>query len=35
LPLPLGGRELPYTFTTVARLLENFIAAVDAARSAA
>jgi len=30
----LDGRELPYTFTTVERLVEDFIAAVDAARSA-
>ena len=28
----VDGRELPYTFTTVDRLVEDFIAAVDAAR---
>jgi len=28
----LHGRELPYTFTTVDALVEDFIAAVDAAR---
>jgi len=28
----VDGRELPYTFTTVERLIEDFIAAVDAAR---
>ena len=28
-----GDRELPYTFTTVERLVEDFIAAVDAVRS--
>jgi len=28
----LHGRELPYTFTTVDGLVEDFIAAVDAAR---
>ncbi len=28
----LHGRELPYTFTTVEVLVEDFIAAVDAAR---
>ena len=27
-----GGRELPYIFTTVDALVEDFIAAVDAAR---
>lgn len=30
----LGGREMPYAFTTVAQLVEEFIAAVDAARRA-
>ena len=30
----LHGRELPYTFTTVDALVEDFIAAVDAARRA-
>lgn len=30
----LGDREVPYTFTTVDQLVEDFIAAVDAARSA-
>ena len=30
---PLHGRELPYTFTTVDALVEDFIAAVDAART--
>ena len=29
---PLNGRELPYTFTTVDAWVEDFIAAVDAAR---
>lgn len=29
----LHGRELPYTFTTVDALVEDFIAAVDAART--
>jgi hypothetical protein len=29
----LDGRELPYEFTTVARLVEDFIAAVSARRS--
>ena len=28
----IGGKERPYTFTTVDRLIEDFIAAVDAAR---
>lgn len=28
-----GGREQPYAFTTVEALVEDFIAAVDAARS--
>ena len=28
----VDGKELPYTFTTVDRLVEDFIAAVDAAR---
>jgi hypothetical protein len=28
----LHGRELPYNFTTVDALVEDFIAAVDAAR---
>ena len=28
----VGGRELPYTFTSVEQLVEDFIAAVDAAR---
>ena len=28
----LGGRELPYTFTSVDQLVEDFIVAVDAAR---
>ena len=28
----VGGRELPYTFTSVDQLVEDFIAAVDAAR---
>ena len=28
----IGGRERPYTFTTVDQLVEDFIAAVDAAR---
>jgi hypothetical protein len=31
----LHGRELPYRFTTVDALVEDFIAAVDAARSKA
>jgi len=30
----IAGRERPYAFTTVARLVEDFIAAVDAVRSA-
>jgi hypothetical protein len=30
----IGDREVPYTFTTVQQLVEDFIAAVDAARSA-
>lgn len=30
----LGARELPYLFTTVDQLIEDFIAAVTAARSA-
>ncbi|MBK6869380.1 MAG: hypothetical protein IPG98_16265 [Burkholderiales bacterium] len=29
----LDGRELPYTFTSVQQLVEDFIAAVDARRS--
>ena len=29
----IGGRERPYAFTTVEQLIEDFIAAVDAARS--
>ncbi len=29
---PIGGREQPYRFTTVAQLVEDFIAAVAAAR---
>jgi len=29
----MHGRELPYTFTTVDALVEDFIAAVDAART--
>jgi len=29
---PLHGRELPYNFTTVEALVEDFIAAVDAVR---
>jgi len=29
----LDGRELPYTFTSVQQLVEDFIAAVDAMRS--
>lgn len=28
----IDGKELPYAFTTVDRLIEDFIAAVDAAR---
>lgn len=28
----VDGKELPYAFTTVDRLIEDFIAAVDAAR---
>lgn len=28
----VDGKELPYTFTTVDRLVEDFIAAVDTAR---
>ena len=31
----LHGQELPYHFTSVAQLVEDFIAAVDAARTAA
>ena len=30
----VGDQELPYTFTSVDQLVEDFIAAVDAARSA-
>lgn len=29
----LGGKELPYNFTTVAQLVEDFIAAVSSRRS--
>jgi hypothetical protein len=32
-PCHMHGRELPYTFTTVDALVEDFIAAVDAART--
>lgn len=28
----IGGRERPYTFVSIERLVEDFIAAVDAAR---
>lgn len=31
----LGGAELPYAFSTVEQLVEDFIAAVDAARGLA